>query len=216
MKPKIVNHDFPETQYYPTVTDKTQICLHHTVSGDNVSGDINWWEQTPARVATCVIVARDGTIHKLYGSKFWAHHLGVKKYVFGKFNIHSNGANVKLNKSCIGIEIDSWGGLIERNGKYYRAGDREVPLEKVIDYGMEIRGYRYYERYTKEQIDSTIYLLKYWGEKYNIPICYNDNMWNLSEDALRGVAGVWSHVSYRPDKSDCHPQKELIEALNGI
>lgn len=216
MKPNVIHHDFSDSQYYHDITEKTQIVLHHTVSGNSVSGDINWWEQTPARVATCVIVARDGTIHTLFSSKKWAHHLGIKRWVFNKFNIPSYGANKKLNKAAIGVELDSWGGLVKRNGKFYRTGNKEISADKVIDYGREIRGFRYYEKYTDEQIASTKYLLEYWNDKYNIPLDYKTNMWNLNTDALEGVPGVWTHVSYRPDKSDCHPDPSLIKMLKSL
>jgi N-acetyl-anhydromuramyl-L-alanine amidase AmpD len=212
----VIHHSFPLNQYFPEITEKSQIVLHHTVSGDNVDGDINWWIQTPERVATCVIIARDGTIHTLYRSETWAHHLGIKTWIFKKFNISSYGANKKLNQGSIGLELDSWGGLVKRNSKYYRTGDKEISEDKVVDYGREIRGFRYYEKYTDAQIESVRYLLKYWNNKYKIPISYNQSMWELNEKALKGYEGVWTHVSFRPDKSDCHPQKELIEMLKTL
>jgi hypothetical protein len=33
---------------------------------------------------------------------------------------------------------------------------------------------------------------------------------------LRGDKGIFTHVSYRKDKRDCHPQKELVEILKSI
>ena len=216
MKPPVVHHKFPLNQYYPETTPKSQIVLHHTVSGQSVSGDINWWKQTPSRIATCVIIHRDGTIHTLFRSEKWAHHLGIKKWIFQKLGLKSYGANLKLNKSSIGVELDSWGGVTKRNGKYYRTGNKEIPAHEVVDYGREIRGFRYYEKYTNAQIESLKYLLKYWNDKYGIPIRYNEDMWGLSRDALSGKPGVYTHVSYRPDKSDCHPQKELISMLKSL
>ena len=216
MKPNVIHHDFPKNQYYQDSTENKQIVLHHTVSGQSVDGDINWWVQTPARVATCVIIARDGTIHTLFRSEHWAHHLGIKSWIFKKFNLPSYGANKKLNKSAIGVELDSWGGLVKRNSKYYRTGNKEIHADNVVDYGREIRGFRYYEKYTDAQIASLKYLLEYWNEKYNIPLNYNPEMWRLNEDALKGQEGVWTHVSFRPDKSDCHPQQELIDMLKSF
>lgn len=215
-RPNVIHHDFSDNQYYHETTEKTQIVLHHTVSGSSVDGDINWWKQTPQRIATCVIVARDGTIHTLFRSEKWAHHLGVKSWIFNKFNIKSYGANKKLNQRAIGLEIDSWGGLVKRGNKFYRTGNKEISSDKVIDYGREIRGFQYYEKYTDEQIYSVKYLLKYWNDKYNIPLDYKDNIWNLNADALQGVPGVWTHVSYRPDKSDCHPDPSLIKMLKSL
>jgi len=43
-------------------------------------------------------------------------------------------------------------------------------------------------------------------------------MWDVSQRALSGEPGIWTHVSYRqkPGKTDCHPQPELIEMLKTI
>tara|TARA_R110000772_G_scaffold35637_11_gene85867 strand:+ start:8387 stop:9073 length:687 start_codon:yes stop_codon:yes gene_type:complete len=226
-KPKVVHHEFDKDQYYPNVTEKSQIFLHHTVSGVGVAGDINWWEQTPEHVATCVIIARDGTIHTLYRSEVWAHHLGVKIKHFDKYGVERKfrksvksgkmfvSNNVELNEGSIGLELDSWGGLTKKGSKFY-GGSKEIPIENVVDYGKKIRGFQYYEKYTTEQIRSLIYLCKYWNDKYKIPIHYRPEMWEISVEALRGTAGLWAHVSVRPDKSDCHPQPELIEALKAL
>jgi N-acetyl-anhydromuramyl-L-alanine amidase AmpD len=216
MKPKIVHHKFPKEQYFPENTIKKQIVLHHTVSGISPNGDINWWKRTTARIATCIIVSRDGTVHTLFKSEYWAHHLGIKSKVFKKLNIPSTGANKELNMASIGIEIDSWGGLSEKNGKFYTSTNKEISSDKVIDYGKEIRGFRYYEKYTKEQIASVKYLLKYWNDKYEIPLKYHPEMWELNIDALKGKEGVWAHVSFRSDKSDVHPQSQLIEMLKSL
>lgn len=35
----------------------------------------------------------------------------------------------------------------------------------------------------------------------------------LNSAALAGKPGVWTHVNFRKDKSDCHPQPQLIEML---
>lgn len=215
-KPKVIKHDFPENQYYPEGAVKKQIVLHHTVSGDNVDGDIAWWTQTPEHVATCVIIARNGDVHSLFKSNHWAHHLGIKTWIFKKFNLATYRANTNLNKTSIGIEIDSWGGLVERNGKFYRTGNKEVDIDLVVDYGREIRGFRYYEKYTDKQIASIKYLLEYWANKYNISICYKPEMWCLNVNALKGEEGVWTHVSFRPDKSDCHPYPPLITMLENL
>ncbi len=59
-------------------------------------------------------------------------------------------------------------------------------------------------------------LLVYWGERYEIPLTYNEDMWDVSDRALAGQDGVWSHTSYRSDKSDIHPQPEMIAMLKAL
>lgn len=197
--------DFPENQYFKQVFPKRQIVLHHTASGPGTAGDINWWKQTPERVATCVIVARDGIIHQLFSSKYWAYHLGL-----------STSNNLEIAHQSIGIETDSWGQLAFKNGKYYSYTGAEVPKQDVIEYPNLYRGHRYYERYTSQQIESIRLLLEYWCEIYQIPANYIVSMWDVSKQALSGTPGIWSHTSFRKDKNDVHPQPDLIEMLKSL
>jgi len=213
---KIIQVDFPDDQYYRAQTSKKQIVLHHTVSGQGVNGDINWWLQTSDRVATHMIVDWEGKIYQCYSSKYWAHHLGCKT---------SN--NRSLNKASIGIEIDAWGGLVRYNRQWYPAKwDKDLkkmvpnlkvaPIQNVEKYPEGFRGFYAFEKYTPEQIEAVRLLLAYFKSKYKIPITYNPGMWDINDKALSGKAGVWTHVSFRKDKSDCHPQPELIAMLKSL
>ena len=82
----------------------------------------------------------------------------------------------------------------------------------------ELMGSEFYgfEKYTKSQIKTLAQLLIFWSKRYNIPLDYNEDMWGISNKALGGEPGVWAHVSYRKDKSDCHPQPELVEMLKSL
>lgn len=214
---EIIQVDFPDDQYIRVKTPKNQIVLHHTVSGQGTSGDIAWWRQTTNRIGSAIIVGWDGKIYQCFSSKYWAYHLGVKA-----------DNSKKLNQNSIGIEIDSWGGLVKNtNGKYYPAkwdvnrrrfvpNTRAGEVKNVQLYDKKFRGFYAYEKYTDEQIEAVRKLLVYWNEHYGIPLTYNEDMWDYSADAMGGKSGVWTHVSYRTDKSDCHPQPELIEMLKSL
>jgi N-acetyl-anhydromuramyl-L-alanine amidase AmpD len=232
--------DFPEKLYFKEKTKKKQIVLHHTVSGRGVTGDINFWKNDPKRIATHFIINWDGTIYKLFDTDFWAHHLGVTTVTFnnmkipltyrnvGGKNIISN--NIILNEESIGIEIDAWGGLTKHtDGKYYpvdwdtnlkkyvpRARTTALPNDQVIVYPKAFRGFSAFEKYTPQQIEALKQLLMFLGNKHNIDLTYKPNMWDVNKDALIGTNGVWSHTSYRPDKSDVHPQEELINMLKTL
>ena len=213
----IEEHKFSDDQYYHTKYPKKQIVLHHTVSGMGVKGDIRWWEMTPERVATWCLIGHDGKIHRLFSSSKWAHHL----YVHSKANkiddkYKTSKVNGKLNRESIGIELDSIGPLVmKKDGKWYDAYDRVYEGE-VQMYEDKYRGYEAYAKYTPQQITTLEYLLKYLGEEYNIPLKYMPQMWNTCCEALEGVPGVYTHTSYRSDKSDCHPQPELIDMLSNL
>lgn len=234
---KIKAVDFPDEQYYPIETNKKQLVLHHTVSGPSVRGDIQTWLNDSARVATHFIIDRDGTPYQLFSSKYWSHHLGVTKDILSKYDFTDvQTRNVELNQNSIGFEIDNWGYLILGDGtskqfgknsdgtpkmintikgKYYAAYGNIVDVD-IEEYPNLFRGYKYYEKYTDAQIQTIGELLLYFNKKFGIPLDYNEDMWNVSKDALSGKSGIWSHCSFRPDKSDLHPQKEVIDMLKTL
>lgn len=216
------------SQYLHDETEKTQICLHHTASGPGVNGDYKWWVQNTSRIATHFIIARDGTIYLMFPEKNWAHHLGVKQWVFKKANI-KNGNNPKLNMGCIGIEIDSWGPLYEGEKFANAWTGTQVGYDKVTSYtapfktipsspffeSKKVAGKpaHLYEAYTEDQIAATYRLVSYLSKKYEIPIEGADTQFSLSKSALTGKPGLYTHNSYRPDKQDIHPQPEMVDML---
>lgn len=218
--------EFPSQEYFKEVTNKTQVCLHHTASGKGVKGDYNQFLK-PGHIATPIIVGHD-KVYQLFSSKYWGYHLGVDEDTF-----YSKGLKYqRLDKLAIGLEIDNWGPLRVIDDEYRawpnkfgtgskrdKAGKRikvVIDPNEVVTYAHEFRGYEHYQKYTKFQIDSTATLLRYWNQVYGIPLNYSDDIWDVSSRALKGDPGVYTHVSYRSDKSDCHPQPELIEMLTGL
>lgn len=210
----VVHKEFTAREYFQVEKPKKQIVLHHTVSPEGVGGDINWWLKDKKRIATCIIVAHDGTIHQVFSSKYWAYHLGLDNYHFSRQNLRYKN----LNHTTIGIEIDSFGGLRwDKEEKCWRSVyGHKVEDSKVQEYPEGYRGFYAFEKYTTEQIQAVKDLLLFWHERYNIPVHYNSDMWDVSKNALKGVPGVYTHTSYRYDKSDCHPQPELIEMLKSL
>ena len=50
--------------------------------------------------------------------------------------------------------------------------------------------------------------------RFNIPLDYrHEDMFPYKESkrALSGAPGLYTHCSFRKDKTDVHPQKELVE-----
>ena len=211
---KLIQVDFPAHQYVPRETKKTQIVLHHTVSPNNsVKGDIATWVNSKARIATSIIVGGDGTPYQLFSSKYWAWHLGIKASVFKENNIPYQ----LLDDNAIGIEIDSAGGLKKKkDGKWYDVYGYHIPEYDVVEYPEGFRGYYGFQKYTSMQLETVKELLILWNKRYGISLEYNADMFDISTDALKGKNGIWSHTSFRKDKSDVHPQKELIAMLQSL
>jgi N-acetyl-anhydromuramyl-L-alanine amidase AmpD len=57
------------------------------------------------RVATCVIIDRDGTIKQGFSSKYWAYHLGLSNAHFKNEGLSYRN----LDKTSIGIETNGMG-----------------------------------------------------------------------------------------------------------
>lgn len=210
--------DFPSNQYYQEIQNKTQIVLHHTVSNPlSETGDINSWLSDTGRIATYIIISYDGTINKCFKSNEWGHHLGIKSDFLKqkKFKDYAT-RNTLLNKESIGIEIDAWGGLTKKNGVYYNAYNKPISNDlEIVE--CDWRGFKYFQKYSQAQIDSLGELLPILMETYNIPSYgIKDGNFEVRLDALEGKPGIYSHSSYRSDKSDLYPDENLINLLKSL
>ena len=215
---KITMIQLPDNQFVQEIYEKKQIVLHHTVSGDNAEGIIKDWADTKERVATAFVLKRNGDLYQTFSSKYFAWHLGA--------------SNLSLEQHSIGIEVANWGYLVKGDGTVQTVGGKMVRTEpdkfyayygnavncSIQEYKDGYRGHHYYEKYSEAQIRTIGSLLLYLKGKYNIPLTYNEDMWDVSKRALSGEPGVWSHVSYLPAsiKTDLHPQPEVIEMLKTL
>ena len=179
--------NFPDTQYVREETAKKQIVLHHTVSGDSVNGDMSWWLHTTERVATAYVISREGHLHRCFDDRFTQH-------TDGKFYpITTQNGKVVPNLKC-------------------------KPVRNIYEYctAQKYRGFQYFERYTTAQLDTLGELLRHLMETHRIKPNYQSDIWNVTPRALLGQEGIFAHASYRQDKSDAHPQVELVNLLKSL
>lgn len=217
----IVLFDFPKTQYIQEEKEKVQIYLHHTAGNSDPFGVFKDWSTNPERIATCVTIGGlpkknddflNGQIVQGYPSKEWAYHLGLRESTFHKFNLPYKS----LDRISIGIEICNWGQLTFKKNRFYSWSNSLVPDKEVIELSTPFRGFKYFHNYTEEQIVSVEKLLRYWGSKYNIPLTYHDDIFDVNARALSGEPGVFTHCSVRYDKVDIYPHPKLIEMLKSL
>lgn len=217
-----------ESQYIKENVKKTQIVLHHTAGNSSGPAVIKMWDNDDrGRIATCVTISGnglskdtfDGEICQAFSSKNWAYHLGIKPDVFRSRGV----AYQNLDKLSIGIEICNWGPLEKvgvgpgTNSKFFNYVNREVPASQVCELDKPYKGHKYYHAYTDAQIESVRQLLVYWNEVYKIPLDYKaSDMWDVSTNALKGLPGVYTHNSYRRDKTDISPQPKMIAMLESL
>ena len=123
------------------------------------------------------------------------------------------------NGGWLDIYQDGGENLPELNSKIDIANFYKNPLSEK--YGIyqdpTDKGYKYYHRYTDAQIESVKNLLLYWRDTYGINLTYNEtDMWSVSKRALSGDNGVYTHNSYRKDKTDIHPCPRMIAMLKSL
>jgi N-acetyl-anhydromuramyl-L-alanine amidase AmpD len=219
---KIKQVPLKDSEYIKEVTKKTQIVLHHTAGNSSGVSTIQAWNSDKrGRIATCVTISGkgqsrnsfDGEICQAFSSKHWAYHLGIKPEVF-----KSRGIKYKnLDELSIGIEVCNWGPLDKVGNKFFNYVDREVPADQVCELETPYKGHKYYHAYTDAQIESIKNLLLYWRDTYGIDLTYSEeDMWSVSNKALKGENGLYTHNSYRKDKTDVSPQPKLIEMLKSL
>lgn len=211
--------------YYKEVTQKNQIYLHGTAGSASAPATWNWWaidQQGP--IATCVVIAgkpdatnqwKDGEIWQGFSSKYWAWHLGVQQYWFQTFGLPYRN----IDKFSIAVEICNWGYLDLMPDGTFRNGYGQILKLKdneIAYYPNGFKGKQYYQAYTAAQIDSVEALLRYWNQYWGIPIKYRKEIWDIDREAFAGTPGVYTHNSIRKDKSDIHPQPEMIRMLESL
>lgn len=207
---------FSKNQYYQEEVTKSQIYIHHTAGNSDAVNVFRDWETNDEKIATCAVISGigknciDGEIVQGFSSKYWAYHLGVKKSVFSQLGL----PYVSLDKISIGIEICNWGQLTKKDNKFYNYVNREVT--DVCELSTPHKGYKFYHNYTDAQIESVRELLISWKQKYNIPLDYNEDIWGITNRALTGKSGIFTHNSVRHDKVDCYPHPKLVAMLKDL
>jgi N-acetyl-anhydromuramyl-L-alanine amidase AmpD len=197
--------------------------IHHTAGWDNPYKTIRHWNNdTRGRVATQYVIGGsnikgntkyDGEVVECFPNNYLGWHLGKV-------------GNFAISKFSGGVELNNFGYLKEKDGKFFNYVNVEVPEEMVCDLGYEFRGFRYWHAYTTKQIESLRLLILHLKNIYpkmdlenGLPKLlkggmdpkdafeFNDKAYNAEQ------FGLWTHTNVRKDKFDCSPQPLLVEML---
>ena len=219
----IIGVPFPDNQYVKVLTPKDIFIIHHTAGRDDANQMYNIWANDQlGRVCTAYGITRNGKIYQGYSTKYWGFAL--------KVNATSNQIptqyrkaswDATLNSRAVQVELCNWGALQRKEGKLYAWPNNYskvvVPESEAIFYPTAYREFHWFQAYTLAQIESLRQLILFHQAQDNILLDYHEDMWDtVSLRALEGTPGIWTHTSYRTDKSDCHPQEELVGMLKGL
>lgn len=199
--------------------------IHHTAGWDNPYAVANNWNRdSRGRVATQYIIGGynikgnhkyDGTVVECFPNNYIGWHLGK----VGSFEI---------SKLSVGIELNNFGYVTKKNGKFYTYVNTEVPADQVCDLGYKFRGHQYWHKYSDAQIESLRLLILHIQDIYP-QIDISKGLLAELEDKTPAEAfefnkeayyarqhGLWTHTNVRSDKFDNFPQPELVEMLKSL
>lgn len=126
----------------------------------------------------------------------------------------------KLIKHSISIELCSSGYLEEREGRYFTWYNQEVHPSQVVRLEKSYRGYRYFHKYSQNQLESLEALLKLLCEKHEIFHNSTDiNKYKISNvdhfnENTKFNTSISSRDILRSDTISISPQEELLDLLN--
>jgi N-acetylmuramoyl-L-alanine amidase len=210
--------------FFKEPSDKKQIVLHFTMG--HIKGDIltlTGESDDPNRqhVSVPFVVARNGTIYRLFSSEYWAHHIGASPLGLNK------AERVAFSRDAIAIELSNYGPLtLGEHGHLHteyhsdKRTDIYCHIDDVAQYiklEKPYKGYTYYAQFTEAQYDSVIVLLRYlttaWGIKRTfLP---EEVRYSLT-NKVKGFDGITSHVNYREDKQDIGLAFDWDRLMNGV
>ncbi len=202
--------------FYKEEENKTKIVLHFTAG--YLKGDIAQLTLPSNHVSVPFVIARDGTILKLWSSKYWSYHLGRGAV----------GGNTTMSKQTIGIELSNIG-FLKKNGNnlvsIYSNSDVYCGIDETSFYTKlttPFRGESHFATYTQKQYTSLILLLKYLTNTYSIPknfLSTAKRHTTLNTNEVQGFNGILSHINFREsgkwDIGEAFEWNQVIQSING-
>lgn len=186
----------PNHEFYPLVTKKRNIVLHHTVSSTAKSA-LAWWRQSPGRVATAYVIDKDGTVYRAFDDKYWAHHLGLR-----------TRNNTDLNRRSVAIELVNEGYTWPSDRQpgarcwLYPGGPHYTgPL--VQPGGQPWRGCNMWPAYTDDQVEACAELVLDILQRHNLPKTLAPA--GGFDMAIPDKYTIYTHHNVRQDKTDLSP-----------
>ena len=131
-------------------------------------------------------IARNGVVYQHFDSKFHSDFLGIKE----------------ADKKLISVIVENMGYLFKTvEDKYINWLSEECEAENIIE--KEWFGYKYWEKFTNEQLESIFYLCQQLCEEHNIPKqCVDFHHYNKEIIKYKGIVFRSNYIN---ESSDINP-----------
>lgn len=238
---EIEEYFLPKSEYITGPTNKEYLFLHHTAGWHNPYNVVDsWGRDRRGRVATEFVLGgqsikgtdsdHDGKLLQCIPEGGYGWHLG------------RNGSRY-MHTHSVGIEVNNFGYLTKggykkktSSGKriwvdklpnaYYTYAGTEAHESQIVELSEPFRGYKYWHRYSDEQIETLRKFILYIADRDNIDIRQGlvrevkkngAKGFEFNKDAYYGkIKGMWTHTNTRKDKFDMFPQPELLNMLTEL
>ena len=207
--------EIKKKQYIAKSTEKTQIYLCHSVSGDDAKEYVASLPQAPHYV-----IDRKGNLFSAVPIDNYSRFLGVTE---------NDVPDFRMDENSITIALLSYGVLLRNGEKFYKLGafdkdknkytpDLSIPVEHPYEYCpcAPFRNFIYYEMYADKQLATLRKLLKDLIEKLKIDYNFDASAGAISRRALQKKPGIYLRSQLAQRFTDCHPQRELLNILKSI
>jgi len=186
------DRDNGDSSFWYSQLFKKQRIIGHFTAG-YLKGDIAALTRPKNHVSTPFVLARDGTIYKLFSSAAWSYSLGRG----------ASGGNEAMGKTGVAFELSNVGPLRLKDGVLYdpygREYCKECDSEAYVKLPSPYRGYTFFATFTSAQYKSVAVLLRYLSAAYSIPLRLLPEPQRY--DVIRDIAnwrGITTHVNYQP------------------
>jgi hypothetical protein len=215
----IHKHYMPKDEYIKGPIKNEYIFLHHTAGWHNPYNTIDHWSRdSRGRVGTEFVLGgrnhKDGT-DEYDGIMVQAFPEGGQAWHLGKTQ------SGWMNRHSVGLEICSFGHLDNANETYIGSKAIESEITRLKE---PFKGYLNYHKYSDKQIIEIEKWIRYIGERDGVDIRIGLKQFIQKHGPIKGfgfhmeaaqgkVKGLLTHTNVRLDKSDCHPDPNLVDMI---
>jgi hypothetical protein len=194
-------HKINTCNYYQEESKKSLIILGSTNRYDNFHM-LRQYKKDNGKSTTwnTYTITRDGIIYEHYNPIYYTNFIG----------------DIDIDKKSVSVLLENMGPLYynENNDNYYNDLNEKFDgdVENIFD--KEWRGLKYYESYTKEQYNSTIFLCRLLCLELNI----NDDTYghNAFEDNAKFYNGIISRSNLDVNIIDLNPSFDFKKFLKDL